>query len=256
MLESAPQKTSLRIRGVEVPFDVRSLHEITHAIVNEIPDGWRTVITPNLHHVYLLRRNTSLLDTYLAAGLIVPDGWPVAWMLSRASGTQVKRVAGSDLLEGILDADGYGRPLVLVGGESADVLAIVADRAAANGWVVATEPAPSDEVGNPAARSDLIARIAEKGTGGIVVLGLGAPKQEQLAYEIGSGEGGRGHILCLGMAINFSAGRYQRSPGWMQRARLEWVHRILTEPRRLLPRYVRDARALVPTLAENSRSRA
>lgn len=252
MLRSAPGSVPLRIRGAQVLFDVRTLSEVAKEIVESDPDGWRTVVTPNLHHIHLLRQDAELIDLYKATDLLLPDGWPVAWMLSRVSRSEVGRVAGSDLLEHALASKGGGRPLVLVGGEDADALTAVAERAVQSQWNVFLEPAPHSEVEGLDSRRALARRVARKGTGGVVVLGLGAPKQERFAHEIKSLDGS-GHILCLGMAINFSAGRYKRSPEWMQRANIEWIHRILSEPRRLLPRYARDAGALLPTLAENSR---
>lgn len=233
-----------------MPFACSTLEEAVRSITQGSFSKWHIVITPNLHHIYLLRRDRSLAEIYMSADRLLPDGWPVAWMLSRVSGLEVDRIAGSDLLERILETDGQNRPLVLVGGEDRDALTVVADRARKSLWAVSVEPAPRSEVDNPQSRRLLISRVATSGAGGLVVLGLGAPKQERLAHEIAHEQGG-GQILCLGMAINFSAGRYRRSPAWMQRARMEWVHRMLTEPRRLIPRYARDAIAFVPTFAEN-----
>lgn len=250
MLRSVTDSVFIRIRGEQMSFARKTLQEVVEEITQSDSDRWRIVITPNLHHIYLMRQDKSLVDLYTSADLLLPDGWPVAWMLSRASGTDVGRIAGSDLLELVLDTHGAGRPLVLVGGEDRDALTAVAERARRSSWKVYEEPAPRSEVDDPDSRKALVARVASNGTGGLVVLGLGAPKQERIAHEIRE-EDGSGQILCLGMAINFSAGRYRRSPLWMQRAGLEWVHRIATEPRRLLPRYARDAMAFVPTFVEN-----
>ncbi|WP_282597434.1 WecB/TagA/CpsF family glycosyltransferase [Rhodococcus sp. DMU1] len=250
MLRSGTDSVSIRIRGEQIPFARRTLQDVVEEITQSDSDVWRVVITPNLHHIYLLRQDKSLVGLYASADLLLPDGWPVAWMLSRASGMGVDRIAGSDLLEVILETGGEGRPLVLVGGEDRDALVAVADRARRSSWKVFEEPAPRSEVDDPRSRKALVARVASSGSGGLVVLGLGAPKQERIAHEI-RGEGGAGQILCLGMAINFSAGRIRRSPVWMQRAGMEWAHRIITEPRRLLPRYARDATAFIPTFVEN-----
>ncbi len=255
MLRSAPQSVPLRIRGTQVRFDVLTMHEVTQQIFESAPATWRTVITPNLHHIHLLRRDASLLPLYQSADLLLPDGWPVAWMLSRVAGSDVERIAGSDLLEQVLATDGGGRALVLVGGEDVTALATVADRARQVNWTVFVEPAPRSEVESTDSRQALASRVAANGQGGVIVLGLGAPKQERFAHEVRQ-LAGSGHILCLGMAINFSAGKYKRSPEWMRHAKLEWVHRIISEPRRLLPRYARDAGALLPTMAENGKVRA
>jgi N-acetylglucosaminyldiphosphoundecaprenol N-acetyl-beta-D-mannosaminyltransferase len=47
--------------------------------------------------------------------------------------------------------------------------------------------------------------------------------------------------LCIGATIDFLAGEKQRAPNWMRRCGLEWLHRVASEPRRLLGRYARDA---------------
>lgn len=251
---SSPPLARLRIKGTYVPFDLRSLREITEHLVSDVPSRWEIVVTPNLHHIQLIRENDGLIEMYRNASIVLPDGWPVARLLARATGTDVDRVPGSDLLESILNADGGGRPLVLAGGEDSDALSALAVRAGGNAWTVMTEPAPAEEVEDPDARRQLLDRIASSGSGGLVVLGFGAPKQELFATDLAKCQGS-GHILCLGMSLNFSAGRHPRAPQWAQRTNLEWAHRMLTEPRRLVPRYARDARAFIPTLIENPRSR-
>ncbi|ORJ98555.1 hypothetical protein A6F58_05485 [Prescottella equi] len=218
-------------------------------------DGWKYVITPNLHHIHLLRKQSELFPVYAGAEMLLADGWPVASMLARVSGTNVERVAGSDLLEALVESQGEGRSLVLVGGEDQAALDVVQQRAELNGWKVTTEPAPFVEVADPERRNALLDRIASAGTDGVVVLGLGAPKQEIFASELAN-RAGRGFILCLGMAINFSAGRAARAPQWMQALRMEWLHRALQEPVRLIPRYAQDSSALIPTAVSNLRSRS
>jgi N-acetylglucosaminyldiphosphoundecaprenol N-acetyl-beta-D-mannosaminyltransferase len=74
----------------------------------------------------------------------------------------------------------------------------------------------------------------------LLIVGLGAPKQElwvhRHRHEL------RANVaLCVGATIDFLAGHRRRSPVWMRRAGLEWLHRVCTEPRRLAARYARDA---------------
>jgi N-acetylglucosaminyldiphosphoundecaprenol N-acetyl-beta-D-mannosaminyltransferase len=74
----------------------------------------------------------------------------------------------------------------------------------------------------------------------LLVVGLGAPKQElwitQYASEISVKV-----ALCVGATIDFIAGEKSRAPLWMQKIGLEWLHRMLSEPRRLVLRYTLDA---------------
>ena len=73
----------------------------------------------------------------------------------------------------------------------------------------------------------------------IVFVGLGFPKQERVIAAVAAGLPGAWFIGC-GAAIPFAAGALPRAPRWMQRAGLEWVYRLLSEPRRLVRRYLVD----------------
>lgn len=253
MYSKTHKTAEISIADNPLTFSVPTFDDALAEVLHQRPGRWSTVITPNLHHIYLLRQDPNLIDLYSRADRLYPDGWPVALILSRITGKPVSRIAGSDMLESILAARGEGRPLVLVGGDGPEALDAVKRRAEAMDWKVFLEPAPRHEVDDSTSRSELLARVARHGSGGLIVLGIGAPKQERLADDLSLFPGG-GHILCLGMAINFSAGVTARAPVRIQRLRLEWIHRIIQEPRRLAPRYARDLRAFVPTLLENVRN--
>ncbi|MBM4686375.1 hypothetical protein GS532_22080 [Rhodococcus hoagii] len=137
-------------------------------------------------------------------------------MLGRVSGTNVERVAGSDLLEALVESPGEGRSLVLVGGEDESALDVVQERAELNGWKVTAEPAPVAEVTDPERRSALLDRIASAGTGGVVVLGLAHRNRRYSRPNSRTATAGAS-ILCLGMAINFSAGELRERPGGCKR---------------------------------------
>jgi N-acetylglucosaminyldiphosphoundecaprenol N-acetyl-beta-D-mannosaminyltransferase len=74
----------------------------------------------------------------------------------------------------------------------------------------------------------------------LLIVGLGAPKQElwvhrhfrQLPAKV---------ALCVGASIDFIAGEKKQAPVWMRRSGLEWLHRMMSEPKRLAKRYAHDA---------------
>ena len=68
-------------------------------------------------------------------------------------------------------------------------------------------------------------------------LGLGTPKQDLAAVALRA-VGAAPVILCVGAAFDFLAGTKERAPEWMQRAGLEWLHRLGSEPGRLGRRYL------------------
>ena len=74
----------------------------------------------------------------------------------------------------------------------------------------------------------------------VLMLGLGAPKQELWIAKHRE----RLHVkvaLCIGATIDFLAGEKARAPRWMQKCGVEWLHRLASEPKRLLKRYAHDA---------------
>jgi exopolysaccharide biosynthesis WecB/TagA/CpsF family protein len=70
------------------------------------------------------------------------------------------------------------------------------------------------------------------------LLAVGAPQQEMLAQHLKQRGKARGLALCIGASINFLTGGERRAPGWMQRSGMEWLYRLLQDPRRLAKRYL------------------
>jgi len=73
----------------------------------------------------------------------------------------------------------------------------------------------------------------------IVYVALGFPKQEMLIRSL-RGEMPSVWFLGVGISLSFVAGRVRRAPTWMRKAGLEWLHRLIQEPRRLSRRYLID----------------
>lgn len=163
---------------------------------------------------------------------------PLVWA-SRLQGTPLPdRVTGASLIETLTAAAAeHGHAVYLVGGEAG-----VADAAVDNllgrypglravGWSppfgVQQSPAGLDRIRDDIRRSDAA----------IVFCGFGFPKQEALIAEL-IGDFPDVWFVGCGAAITFAAGRIARAPLWMQRAGIEWVHRLASEPRRMFRRYV------------------
>jgi N-acetylglucosaminyldiphosphoundecaprenol N-acetyl-beta-D-mannosaminyltransferase len=201
------------------------------------------VVTPNVDHVVLLQHHALLRDAYLDAGLVLADGWPVVAASRLLRRPLPERVPGSDLVPALFDAMTSEKPLrvFLLGAGSG-----VAERAAVNihcRWpavtVVGTYSPPLGFEKDKAENERILARIAEAKPE-LLVVGLGAPKQELWVHAHQERIEAR-VALCVGATIDFLAGEKPRAPLWMQRAGLEWLHRVASEPRRLGKRYAHDA---------------
>ena len=70
------------------------------------------------------------------------------------------------------------------------------------------------------------------------LLAVAMPQQEILALRVAQAGRAVGVGLCVGASLDFLTGRKARAPLWMQKASLEWLHRLLSEPGRLWRRYL------------------
>lgn len=249
-----PTRVTIELGRAAVPIDIVSMDQVIPWIQSKRRSCWEVMVTPNLHHLRVVRNAPDIANRYSDAALSLADGWPVAWLASRVSGRRVDRVVGENVFEKLIEQPGNGCPLVLVGGTPGQHLDGLLARCRRLGWDTSSEPAPRSELVDPAMRAELVSRVARSGSGGVIVLGVGAPRQEQLAAEI-SARPGSGAVLCLGMSINFSSGVARGTPKLIQNLGLEWAYRASQEPRRLLARYAMDSTVLPSLLLRNPRRR-
>ena len=200
-----------------------------------------TVATLNLDHLVKLYANPTFHEAYRRHSHVVADGWPVV-VLRRLAGRPVELVPGSDLVEPLMAL--AARLHVPVGflGATEPTLARAAARleAAHPGLRVVARIAPPfgfDPDGSEGlvALDDLAASGAR-----LCLLALGAPKQERLAVR-GAERLPSCGFISIGAGLDFIAGIQPRAPRWMRRAGLEWLWRMLSDPRRLAGRYARCA---------------
>jgi N-acetylglucosaminyldiphosphoundecaprenol N-acetyl-beta-D-mannosaminyltransferase len=209
----------------------------------------RYVVTPNVDHVVKLQSHAEMRAAYQDAALVVADGWPLV-AASRWLGRPLpERVAGSDLVPSLLAA-GQEIPdfRVFLLGAAAGVGTRAADRIrtcwpGANVCGVASPRFGFDT--DPMESGEVIEAI-NAASPHLLVVGLGAPRQEiwlrryaaQLNVRV---------AIAAGATIDFLAGIQRRAPNWIQSVRMEWLFRLMTDPRRLAGRYARDA-VLFPRL--------
>ncbi len=210
------------------------------------------VFTPNVDHVVLAERDRRLRDAYARADLSLCDGQPLRWTAPLLGRPLPGRISGSDLfLPAMRLAAARRWRVYLLGGADG----VVREAAARLARELAVEVVGAEEprVGlAPLADEDeVISRIAAARPDLLVVC-LGAPKGEIFVDRARARLGGA-VALSIGASLDFYVGRVRRAPRWMRSAGLEWLFRLLQEPRRLARRYLlRDpafALVLLRTLA-------
>ncbi len=190
------------------------------------------VVTLNLEMVATALRDPGYGQLLRDADIVVADGMPLVWLsrLLPPASRVPERASGTDLAGLLLRSDA-SRPIGLIGGldpaRVAEALALPEGRV---GFV---------EAGHIDASIECVARLRQRivASGcGIVLVGLGVPKQDQVCHALRGALPGVVYV-GVGGAFDMLAGLKPRAPLWMQRAGLEWLYRLLHEPRRLWRRY-------------------
>ncbi len=197
--------------------------------------------TINLDHLVKLRRDAAFAAAYAAQDLVVADGNPVVW-LSRLARRPVALVPGSELVVPLAGlAARAGVAVALVGSTEGALRAAGAElERRVPGLRIAARIAPP--MGFDPDAPGAAAVLERIGTSGarLVFLALGAPKQERLAAR------GRAALPAVGFAsigagLDFLAGTQVRAPAWVRAIAMEWLWRMLSNPRRLARRYAECA---------------
>jgi N-acetylglucosaminyldiphosphoundecaprenol N-acetyl-beta-D-mannosaminyltransferase len=179
----------------------------------------------------------SYRDVMDGADLVTPDGMPLVWALRLLGVGGATRVYGPDLTPILCErAAALGIPVGFYGGAPEvleDLTANLLRRYPA--LQVAYSYSPPFRPLTPGEEVQVIDSINRSGAR-LLFVGLGAPKQEQwMAAQKGRVEA---VMLGVGAAFDFLAGRKRQAPKVLQRLGLEWLFRLLNEPRRLWRRYL------------------
>jgi N-acetylglucosaminyldiphosphoundecaprenol N-acetyl-beta-D-mannosaminyltransferase len=188
----------------------------------------------NVHVLTLALHDTHLRDALRDAWAVFPDGAPIAW-LERRYGAVAERVAGPDLMPAVLALGmDVGLRHYLLGSTSEVLDRLTKQLALAfpDAQIVGAL-SPPVTTGEPDVALDAISATQPD----IVWCAFGAPKQELWMHQH-SAEVPSGLMIGVGAAFDFLAGTKQRAPKWLQDHSLEWLHRLVSEPRRLSGRYI------------------
>ena len=198
----------------------------------------RAVHLCNAYTLSLAVRDPEFRALLSAADLNFADGHPVAAVGRRRGHAEMDtRVYGPDLMLAVLDAGRAHHLRHYLYGGTADVLRDLQERLERRFpglIVVGSESPPFREL--TAAESVAMARRIRAARADIVWVGLGTPRQDQFVATYAPTL--RSTLVAVGAAFDFHAGHKRQAPTWMQRAGLEWLFRLLAEPRRLWRRYV------------------
>jgi len=230
--------TPVNVLGV--PFDNLTLTETLDRFEAMIASGRpHYVATANVDFVVRAGRHPRFRRALLGAHLVLCDGTPLLWA-SRILGTPLReRVAGSDLVSPLLTlADEKKYRVFFLGTTPAINARAVANVRQRFPGIIVEGYSPPFRPLREMDHDDLARRIAAARPD-ILLVAFGSPKAEQW-MESQHLRLGVPVIIGVGATLDFLAGHVRRAPVWMRRWGMEWIYRLLQEPRRLFRRYITD----------------
>lgn len=208
-------------------------NELTHG------SGCKSIVPFNLDLLRISTKDKEFLRICQNSYLVVPDGFGITSLLRMKHGVRIHRITGNDVVRMLIE-DFVSIPLrIAVVGSTQQTLARFLDRVSSLSkhvnLVFLASPPMNFEI-NPANDAKVVneARAAKPD---VLFVALGCPRQELWIQKHAASIGARINI-GVGAAIDYYAGTSTRSPLWLQRIGLEWLWRLLFEPRRLSKRYL------------------
>lgn len=206
-----------------------------------IPQGKKLINTINAHSYNTARRDGLFAEALQKGDALIPDGASIVmacrWL--KAKSRPEERIAGWDLFEMEMDRLNRTGGKCFFMGSSEKVLALIRKRAETVYPHITVEtysppykPEFSDE------ENRAIIETINRADPDLLWIGMTAPKQEKWVYTHWDELDIRCHTGTIGAVFDFFAGTVERAPEWWQRHSLEWLYRLLKEPKRMWRRYI------------------
>jgi N-acetylglucosaminyldiphosphoundecaprenol N-acetyl-beta-D-mannosaminyltransferase len=203
------------------------------------------VCVAGVHGVMEARRNPQLLDVYAGSEMTIPDGMPLVWVGRMQGHCAMQRVTGPDLMLEVFRRKEFAHVTHFLYGGREGIAEELRDKLTARfPWVkiVGTHTPPFRELSDSEAAEfiNTISRLKPD----IVWIGISCPKQEVFMARY-LPELKTRLMFGVGAAFDYHTGHIRDCANWIKLAGLQWLHRLLQDPRRLWKRYLRNNPAFV-----------
>jgi exopolysaccharide biosynthesis WecB/TagA/CpsF family protein len=202
------------------------------------------VTTPNVDGLIRLHDSESFRASYARAAYVLLDSRVASFLMRLVHGVRVPVCPGSDLTAALFQhVIGPEDRVVIVGSTEEQVQML---RARFGLKHLLHHNPPMGFINDPAAVEACLQFVESCSPFRFCLVAVGDPQGVIISHQLIERGKARGLALAIGASIDFMTGKQRRAPVWMQRAGLEWLHRLLSNPRRLARRYlVRCPRFLV-----------
>ena len=206
-----------------------------------LPEGKLLINTVNAHSYNTARKDSLFAEALMNGDVLIPDGVSIVkackWI--KAKSQPKERIAGWDLFSFEMEKLEKKGGTVMFMGSSQKVLDLIVKRAAEvypHLKVVTCSPPYKPEFSDEDNKAIIDAINAANPD--LLWIGMTAPKQEKWTYSHWKELDIHCHVGTIGAVFDFFAGTVERAPMWWQRHGLEWLYRLLKEPKRMWRRYI------------------
>ena len=196
-----------------------------------------TVCLCNVHSAVTAFDDLELANALSCSEMVLPDGAPIAWVLRRKGFRQQPRIAGPDLMLQLCSTLQRTSTSVFLFGSCETTMRLLLCKLTTRfpDLTIAGTLCPRFGSWTQEEESQYV-NVIKKSGAGVIFVGLGCPKQE--IWMNRNSKIIPGVLLGVGAAFDFHAETIRRAPAFFQAVGLEWLHRLLSEPRRLWKRYL------------------
>ena len=206
-----------------------------------LPEGKLLINTVNAHSYNTARKDSLFAEALMNGDVLIPDGVSIVkackWI--KAKSQPKERIAGWDLFAFEMEKLEKKGGTVMFMGSSQKVLDLIVKRAAEVYpylKVVTYSPPYKPEFSDEDNKAIIDAINAANPD--LLWIGMTAPKQEKWTYSHWEELDIHCHVGTIGAVFDFFAGTVERAPMWWQEHGLEWLYRLLKEPKRMWRRYI------------------
>lgn len=225
-----------RILGVNIA--ITNMQETVNLIMDHLEDiRGQFICLSNVHTTVMAEKDAEYRKIQNSAFLALPDGSPLALVQRLRGYRSAEQVAGPDLMPALWKATEHTAYSHYFYGSTPETIEALQKNLGSRYpelKIVGMEAPPFRPLTEEEDRQ-AVERINASGAD-FVWVGLGAPKQEKWMYEHRGRI--RGVMFGVGAGFDFHAGTVKRAPDWMRRHYLEWLYRLVQDPKRLWKRYV------------------
>ncbi len=185
----------------------------------------------NAHALNSAARDQDFFEALMRADVLLRDGSGMATLFKLQGLAPGLNLNGTDLIPALIQRF-RGQPIALFGTQD-PYLQRALER-------IQTQLAPGSDLVRAHGFNtvDVYVELAQAQQSALIVLGMGMPRQEEVALALREQLTHPCLIVCGGAILDFLGGKTPRAPAWMQRSGTEWLYRLGCEPRRLFRRYV------------------